>query len=88
MECKDCIFTETHMCLSCYQKKYKGWVPVSKALPREGELVLCTIDDGICKGTYIFELRDGEWRDYDGCSVECGEITAWMPLPEPYESEV
>lgn len=63
-----------------------GWIPCSRMMPNEGELVLCTADDNITMAVYVFRLCEGNvWRDFDGYEVDAAEITAWMPLPEPYK---
>lgn len=53
------------------------WIPVSERLPNVHEVVLATyeIDDG----SRIAITR------YDKYGFLVGNVTAWMPLPEPYE---
>lgn len=57
-----------------------GWIPVSEGLPYIGERVLVTtetLDSGkMVTGTY-----------YDRYGFVCGNVLAWMPLPEPFESQ-
>jgi len=54
------------------------WVPFSERHPAEDASYLLTFDDGFIATAYWdgddFEL----WYD-------CGEVLAWMPLPEAYE---
>ena len=53
------------------------WIPVTERLPSVGEKVLVI---AIGKGKQYVEtdtlLATGEWFDY-------GNVTHWMPLPEP-----
>ena len=62
----------------------KGWIPVSERLPkcnpRYGEeYVLVCMDDGFVATTTYVENEGFElW-------AESGEVTYWMPLPEPPE---
>ena len=57
------------------------WVPVTERLPKDG-CYLCTIDGELC----------GESEPFTGmCGIEKGVwdepdmVSAWMPMPEPYE---
>lgn len=61
----------------------QGWVPVAERLPEEGGCYLCcwqgkTVDTGFFCNSH-FRLY-GEIKDH--------LITAWMPLPEPYEEDI
>lgn len=70
------------------------WIPVEEKLPEVGESVLVTFSliekyswVKIARyGTPIYEDKicffenDSEWGDY-----EISGVTAWMPLPKPYE---
>lgn len=54
-------------------------------LPDDGDEILVSYKNGLV-GTDIFG------RDDDGCYLESGnefvtEVTAWMPLPEPYRED-
>ena len=52
-------------------------------LPEDGQEVLVTY------GGYVY--LDVFCRDYDGCYFEdcpMEDVTAWMPLPEPFKKEV
>lgn len=61
-----------------------NWIPVPERLPEVGKSVLVTIitPDGQ-RECYVSEWMYNKW------SGVCGfEVSAWMPLPEPYkESE-
>lgn len=66
-----------------YQKEGKEneWIPVEERLPEEDGLYLCSFDDGfIASVDYISGNGFMLW-------VDSGEVNAWMPLPEPYESK-
>lgn len=71
------------------------WIPCSERLPSEHGLYLVTYDDDIGmmwygepfmpnikvnKGEKYFYRSDSEWGD-----IIYEEVTAWMPLPKPYE---
>ncbi len=56
------------------------WIPVSEGLPENGKNVLVTVsyfDDGA-------KVRISENDKY---GFLCGNVSAWMPLPEPYEPQ-
>ena len=57
---------------------------IDSPMPEEGQEILITTNTGYVEKCTC--LNDGEsWYtddDYDWC----GEIKAWMPLPEPYQS--
>ena len=51
-------------------------------LPEDGEEVLVSWGNNVCVDIFV--------RDTDGCYFEdrdIDEVTAWMPLPEPYKAE-
>ena len=55
------------------------WIPVSKKLPDDGRTVLVT-DWG---ETDFGRRHDGRWWNCDGDVLK--DVSAWMPLPEPYK---
>ena len=56
------------------------WISVKDRLPDTCVCVLVHYDDG---NMLVDEIgSDGEWIDED---FNCGNITHWMPLPEPPE---
>ena len=59
------------------------WIPCSLATPKPFNNVLVSYCD-YSVGFMHLEY-DGKWHDYDWLVVEQEEITAWMPLPEPYK---
>ena len=62
------------------------WIPVSERLPKEGEQVLVTDDAGglatidVDCGYFDEEYGRFEW-------FHSQNVTAWMPLPEPWRGE-
>ena len=62
------------------------WIPVEQALPEDERNVLITYYDEITVGWY--RASEDTWLIYEGdANVEPEEVTAWMPLPEPYRGE-
>jgi len=61
------------------------WIPCSKLLPKHDEAVLITTNKEIQIGTVGF---DDEWYVWNGGRwLSAHNVTAWMPLPEPYRKE-
>lgn len=74
-----------------------GWIPCSERLPEEpektddieesiyiGKLTEYNVMiQGAKKATTLYYAGDGYW--YDEASQECYPVTAWQPLPEPYQ---
>ena len=71
------------------QPKTGHWIPVSERLPDEFAVVLCNTDsEEIFIATYLGKMNDGTdcFDDHDGMMWE-GDVSAWMPLPEPFEPQ-
>lgn len=65
------------------------WIPVSERLPGYGEDVLLSIDGRVCAVGYIVQTNDERWYEwyYNGWYHPYEDVTAWMPLPEPWKGE-
>lgn len=66
------------------------WIPVEERLPEEDDrVILCTIHGIVKEGTYTerygYAMRKGFFTET--CFEELCDVTAWMPLPEPYQKE-
>lgn len=55
------------------------WIPVQDASPEDGQLVLVTTNGGV----YLVEFDD----DLDAPYGDMDDVTAWMPIPEPYKGD-
>ena len=64
------------------------WIPVSERLPEEDVDVLITYKySGKKIVTTAYKLPNNGWMfDNDGW-IPDEVVTAWMPLPEPYNAE-
>lgn len=67
------------------------WVPVSEKLPKENEYI-----GDVCKyyliqdeygDMHVAHLSNVGWIPMDSLKAIGNEVTAWMPLPEPYSKE-
>ena len=68
-------------------QKYSGqkWIPCSERLPEDGKRVLIT---GYYNGKLITDVAIHEYGCWDCCddsSYDDKDVTAWMPLPDPYK---
>jgi len=68
-------------------KKYRQypktghWIPVSERLPEDNTKVIVTMD-ATYKEKVIITWYQNKEHDF-----LCGLVTAWQPLPEPYEPQ-
>lgn len=64
----------------------QGWIPVSERLPEEEtDVLICNSKGNIVVARYmVFDDGTLEWYT---SKWHTGEVTAWMPLPEPYKAE-
>lgn len=64
------------------------WIPVTERLPEYNKEVLTCSDGGFIEIQSLENSCNGAyWEDQEGDWSYSGEVTAWMPLPEPYEEE-
>lgn len=71
------------------QEQEPRWIPVSEVLPKQYEaVILSTDEEEIFIARYLGKMDDGTdcFDDEDGMMWE-GDVTAWMPLPKPYEPQ-
>lgn len=83
-------FRRTTMCMARdYLKEHFAeprWISVEERLPDKDKDVMCYSDKN--GGYMFFGYRgwiSGEWME--GGSLHIGDVTHWMPLPEPPEVE-
>ena len=74
----------------------RKWIPVTEALPKDGEFVLLTIrrldkkynQNPFISVGYISWNQNAWWCAHDGdCDEHNVNVLAWMPLPEPWRGE-
>ena len=75
-------------------KSEPQWIPCSERLPEEAGMYLITEQnygfkvDAVCKNVLVhssyFSVNEKEFQD-TFYIPDCSNITAWMPLPEPYQ---
>ena len=69
------------------------WSPVEERLPEEDVIVLVTVSGFYSHFTFSNTIElgnlcsDGSWFIEGYPDWDNPEVTAWMPLPEPYQSE-
>lgn len=66
------------------EKQKHGWIPVEERLPeKEYDTVLCVTD----RNHYFVGVYNQEYGFRTGDIDAEGEVSAWRPLPDPYQSE-
>ena len=82
---------ETDTAYECGKHANK-WISVKDRLPKDGEWVLCQLDDEFYdENTMMVLYHIDDWGEkwVDGyIGTEDYDVCAWMPLPEPYVKEV
>lgn len=64
------------------------WIPISERKPEEGRTVLASMKSGEVTMGRRFDDDPGDWYlGYESEYASEEEVTAWAPLPEPYEEE-
>lgn len=65
------------------QRPSKKWIPITERLPEDNIHVLCQFN---LNGMAECYLAHGVFHIVGGVVMSCNEVLAWMPLPEPYQS--
>lgn len=74
-------------------KEQHRWIPVEERLPEEDTIVLLTVSGLYSCITFSDAIElgnlcsDGEWFIEGYPDWDDPDVTAWMPLPEPYRKE-
>ena len=72
----------------CDSVENKGeWIPVSERLPEKNVWVLVTVEQSGKRFQEIMRRNNYIEAWTDNIDNYTDEITAWMPLPEPYKEE-
>lgn len=89
------VFEFGNMLIDYMERMEKGperkWIPVSERLPEEGYGVLVTVSGKHDNIIFVNALEIAEYRNTEGWIIEGyldwldPDVTAWMPLPEPYK---
>ena len=66
-------------------EKPNKWIPVSERLPEFRKEVLTCSNGGFIEIQSLEDSYDGYWENQKGDWTDLEEITAWMPLPEPFK---
>ena len=91
-DCANCFSYEDFKKWIDSQPKVGEWIPVSEELPEDG-LVLVTVNDKHNNMTFENTLMTGCYGQAEGWRLEGyidgvdPNVTAWMPLPEPYKEQ-
>ena len=87
-------FEALRMAIEALQEQERNWIPVTERLPEDGYGVLVTVNGKHNNITFEDALEIAEYDNIEGWIIEGyldwldPNVTAWMPLPEPYkESE-
>ena len=92
-DCANCFSYEDFKKWIDMQPKVDGWIPVSEELPEEYKYVLVTVnekhnktipDSVVMIGCYTYEQG---WILNGYIDLVNLNVTAWMPLPEPYKEQ-
>lgn len=74
-------------------KEQHRWIPVKERLPEKDDFVLVTVSGTYNHLTFSDALQLASYTEDDGWFIESypewddPNVTAWMPLPEPYQWE-
>ena len=76
-----------------HQKVTSEWIPVSERLPEYDEIVLVTANGKHNNITFEHAIELAVYAKDEGWILEAypdwigPNVTAWMPLPEPYKEQ-
>ena len=93
VDCANCCKDEDFKKWIDSQPKVGEWIPVSEELPEDEGLVLVTVNDKHNNLTFENALMTGCYCYAEGWILEGyidwvdPNVTAWMPLPEPYKEQ-
>ena len=93
VDCANCFKDEGFKKWIDSQPKVGEWIPVSEELPEDEGLVLVTVNDKHNNLTFENALITGCYCYAEGWILEGyidwvdPNVTAWMPLPEPYKEQ-
>jgi hypothetical protein len=84
-----CRFLVNYMNILEKQMQEPRWIPVTERLPEENKTVIASTKDGVYPETRYSKEYGWEWAFEAGTDywVDLEDVTAWMPLPEPYEPQ-
>ena len=77
--------------IEALQEPERKWIPVTEKLPENGCGVLVTVNGKHDNIIFVNALEIAEYRNTEGWIIEgyldwlAPDVTAWQPLPEPYE---
>ena len=92
-DCANCFSDEDFKEWIDSQPKVGEWIPVSERLPEDDGLVLVTVNDKHNNLTFENALMTGYYCCVEGWILEGyldwvdPNVTAWIPLPEPYKEQ-
>lgn len=96
---KTCRYCHDHNCFGQYEtceytlakndRPHGEWIPCSERLPEENKTVIASTKYGVFPEARYTKEDGWEWAYESGADYweELEDVTAWMPLPEPYREE-
>jgi hypothetical protein len=81
---------ETDTAYECGKNASK-WISVKDRMPKDGEWVLCQLDDEFYdENTMMVLYHTNDWGEKwvdGGLGTGSYDVCAWMPLPKPYKED-